>query len=496
MDNFEETCHPDYEANLYSWVMIRDTLHGESAIKRESELYLPIPAAMLNSTMAPSIQKNGNSHVARKNDVHSLLVNTKNPNYHSNPAYAAYKTRAQFPEIVSGILRGLLGLAQQSTPTFELPAGMAYLEDSTTKSNTGLVDFYYSVLQEALTVGRVGIMVDIDDADGLPKLVTYRAENIINWDGRSNATDEKCLKSVSVMEVDPETGDSLEYRMKEQEGGFVIDVYADGKLVSEGEEVTFRGKRFDKIPMVIAGSSDIAVDVDVAPMSAIARTAIQIYQMDADLRQGEYMSCNPFLVFSGISEDFVPQAIGATTAVVLPPSDARAYYPSTDTSALNHVSNRIGQQYDRALAQGISLVGGANESGEALKIRQQANTATLVAAAEATAAAIEKALMYVAEIMGIKQEVTFEAGTEFGFTGMSAQDQQAMVSNWMAGAISKETMLENFRRAGLLQEGETAQDEMDRLDNQEPMFTASQPNIAANDDEEIVPEVEEEPENG
>ena len=48
---------------------------------------------------------------------------------------------------------------------------------------------------------------------------------------------------------------------------------------------------------------------------------------------------------------------------------------------------------------------------------------------------------------------------DFGIAGMSSEDLQAIVAAWQAGAISRDTMFELFRRGEILPDGRTNQDE-------------------------------------
>ena len=54
---------------------------------------------------------------------------------------------------------------------------------------------------------------------------------------------------------------------------------------------------------------------------------------------------------------------------------------------------------------------------------------------------------------------------DFGIARMTSRDLAAVVAAWQAGAISKDTMSELFRRDGVLPDGRTNQDEVDLTRN-------------------------------
>ena len=57
------------------------------------------------------------------------------------------------------------------------------------------------------------------------------------------------------------------------------------------------------------------------------------------------------------------------------------------------------------------------------------------------------------------EQVTFELNTDFSTKGLSAQEIQSIVAAWQAGAISRDTMSDLFRRGEVLPEGRTNEEE-------------------------------------
>ena len=57
------------------------------------------------------------------------------------------------------------------------------------------------------------------------------------------------------------------------------------------------------------------------------------------------------------------------------------------------------------------------------------------------------------------EQVLVELNTDFSTKGMSAQEIQAVVAAWQANAISRDTMIDVFRRGEILPEGRTNEEE-------------------------------------
>ena len=73
-----------------------------------------------------------------------------------------------------------------------------------------------------------------------------------------------------------------------------------------------------------------------------------------------------------------------------------------------------------------------------------------------------------------KAEVTIKLNSDFGIAGMSSQDLQAIVAAWQAGAISRDTMFELFRKGEILPDGRTNQDEQQLIQGEKPPMNADE----------------------
>jgi hypothetical protein len=57
------------------------------------------------------------------------------------------------------------------------------------------------------------------------------------------------------------------------------------------------------------------------------------------------------------------------------------------------------------------------------------------------------------------EQVLIVLNTDFSTKGLASQDIQAIVGAWQAGAISRDTMTDLFRRGEVLPEGRTTEEE-------------------------------------
>lgn len=494
-----------YSAHLYEWVASRDGLEGESAIKFKNELYLPIPSGMrILTQQAVSQQLPYYKNIANHGSdgvLENRLSYQNIPSFHPNPAYAAYLSRALFPELCSFILRGLLGLACSESPTIKLPKSMEYLLESATPTGLSLEGLYSYALSEVLTTGRLPMMLDVTE-DSKVLFVPYQAEHLINWKSRRSENSAETLPSMLVLEEITEaedldqSPDAFEHNTKMVQrvpridgptGLYVVDRYIDGNYDSTVVP-NYRGKTFDKIPVIVYGAVSNSLVVDPSPLFPIANTSIHIYMKNADLSQAEFMTCNPTLILSGISPQDPPKAVGSTVSLILPDPDAKAYYTQTDTTGLDHVLKHIDMLYEHAVYQGAQLLDSskkAAEAAETVRLKQTASGATLLGIVRNLGKGIEKQLKEIATLFGENpDDVVFRPTQEFMTNGMSPSELTALVASWAEGAISQSTLLENFRRAGLLKEGETVEDEIATIKAEPPRKVPGESNETETETEE------------
>ena len=456
------TLHPLYEANIFTWRQVRDCVEGEAQIKRRDEVYLPMPSAMLDyNAPSPSIGSSSSGSIENKDkNINKAL----NPNYHTNAPYMAYKTRAHFPDITGFTLRGLIGIATRKDATIKVSSKLDYLEGT-------LEESYTEILNENLQTGRVPVLVDINN--NLITLNINTAESLINWKEDDNgnlilAVFEEFAEDESVYESN--TTDYNYRVLTIEDGKYTVTVYnGEGVVVTPAVVPTYFGKPLTEIPLVIIGSTNLTQDPDIVPLGSISSVALQIYMKSADLSQAEFLTCNPTLIFTGVTADNVPKAIGSVIGVALPDSDMKAEYTKTDTAGLNHVMDHIERLFEQAAAYGSNLLGvgkssGGVESGEALRLKQTANSATLQSVVTTTSNGLQECLRIIGDWTGTGEEaLEFEAVKELVDLMLSAQEVTSLVNAWMAGAISKESLGDVLRRMGLFIDNRTTEEELQAI---------------------------------
>ena len=466
------TTHPDYVKVLPDWELVRDAFEGETAVKGKADAYLPMPSGF-------TVQEDGGAGM-----------------------YRGYMLRAKFPGILAPTVRGMVGVIHRVAAEIELPPQMEYLIEKATADGLPLEALHERITTEILSAGRYGLLVDLPEegtaGERLPYVAGYRAETIINWSSESDffVLDETHLerdgfewREVSQYRVlekklpppPPEDGEAQpapdpdDALASVPDGAYFQLVYKQGDSgqVARQDPVVpqLRGGRvLEEIPFVIAGSTDVAVSIDEIPLLDVARCAFNMYRLDADYKWQMFMSGQETLFYFTDSEKPI-DIVGSGVNIGLPiGSDAKYVGPSGRTIQAH--KEAILDERDQAVMAGARMFDSERktaESGDALRIRFAAQTATLTTVAINSAKALEKALRNIALFLGLNPDlVSVKANLNFIDTKLDPQKAEHIMKLWMGGAISALTMWENFQRGDLATKDRTWDEEKELIDAEAP----------------------------
>jgi len=370
--------------------------------------------------------------------------------------WQAYMKRAVFPEIISPAINSMVGIVHKQEWRIELPESMEFIRENATDDGATIEAFSRRITRELLLMGRYIVSVDRPASGGEPYLTGHKAETLINWDTNFYVMNESGMYR---------NGYGWEEKVKYR----VYAIDEDGKYYQElvdesGEPLEVRvypetnAGSMNKVPVVVAGPRDITSQVENPPLMGAADSAIAIYRLDADYRHQLYMSGQETLVVNNAD---APDSIGP--AVVLQISGtteqpADVFYVSPTCAGIAAHKIAIEDQWEGAAKAGAKLFdsGAEVESGQARRMRQNAESATLQTIANSSAEMLEMALRNVAEMVGANpDDVVVTPPRNLLDAPMSALDVVNMVKAWREGGFSYLTLYENLQR------GQIASDERD-----------------------------------
>ncbi|MDP9590592.1 UNVERIFIED_ORG: hypothetical protein J2W19_003156 [Shinella zoogloeoides] len=443
MTDAVDTKHPAYVERSEEWLIMRDTAGGEKQVKAASTTYLPQPSGF-------KAQADG-----------------------GRALYEAYQKRAQFPEIVLPTIHGMVGVIHRTEAQIEMPEAMQPLWEKATKDGLPLEALHRRITAELLTTGRYALLADAaTEGSDLPWIAGYTAEALINWaDDRSLfVLDESGLKREG-FRWEPEQ----RFRVLEmKDGTYTVQTYS-GTERTPGDEVMPAGRgnaKLAEIPFVVIGARDLSLAPELPPLLGVGRSAVALYQLSADYRWQLFMTGQETLVV--INGD-APSAVGAGAVIAIKQGDnvgtpdVKYVGPAGTGIAAHRVA--IQDERQNAAQSGARLFNSAEsktaESGDALRIRFAAETATLTSIALASAQGLEKALRHVAVMIGQSPDaVTVKPNLSFVDATLTPEQAASLVSLWQNSAIAYETLYENLQRGEITSAERTFEDELKLIDEE------------------------------
>lgn len=433
-----QTPHPLYSEMLPLWELGTDSYEGAYQIKSKGSIYLPATSGM----RADGYPNKGTE---------------------GEKAYDAYITRAYYPDVYEDAVDAAVGTMTAKAATIDLPAVLEPMRDNATLLGEPLQMLLRRIYTAQLTTGRLGLLADIrtdcNTADGRPRpvVVTYAANTIRNWDDTCNdQQDEADLRFLVLDESQHEMQADFSYQYKKQyrllslmteAGAFEVGGTYSTSLLQENEtfdplttvQPSLLGTTLQRIPFTFINAADLAPSPAKPPLLGLANLALTIYRGEADYRQNLFMQGQDTLVKIGAGygedEDEITRT-GAGASINLP-LNGDAKYIGVSSNGLPEQRQSLAADYERAAQKGAKLLtqGGSAESGDALRIRIAAQTATLPQIAHAGAAGLEKVLKALAEWYGADpDEVAVRPNLDFSTNALNGQTLLQIVQAKELGA--------------------------------------------------------------
>ncbi len=431
--------HPQYDERKDEWEIVRDCYAGEASIKTKTTQYLPMTRGM-------------------------ILDGVTNATQIGYKDYQAYLLRAVFHDLYKDAIEAYIGLLHQKPATINLPKKLEGIVSNFGETPQQLLR---RINEEQLVAGRLGILCDLpvapDQTNPMPYLALYKAELVRNWDVNEDISQQAKLNFVVLDESGySRSPDDMfarisetRYRVCQLDGK-----YRTGLFTATGETPEFnttqmmipniRGKEMEFIPFTFINTKDLLPSIDNAPLLGLARMMLTIYRGEADYRQNLFMQGqDTFVTIGGVrqtdsSNPDAPLRMGAGARIDMD-AGGDAKYVGVNGKGLPEQRTALENDRIRAEIRAGQLVNekaGDKESGEALKTRLAAQTATLTQIALSGGAGLEHALRQAAIWIGADpNEVKVEPNEEFHSTLVTGQDAfQLMQAKDLGLPISYESL--------------------------------------------------------
>lgn len=450
MDDKPDHLHPEYKAMLPKWERCRDALAGQDAVHKAGRKYLP-------------------------------ALTDQEPS-----EYEAYLKRASYYPASGRTWQGLIGLVFRQAPHEEAPAAAEPLLEDVTLAGNSAEHFAREIMGEIEAVGRYGVLVEYPrvaqqpgslaeaSAQNLrPYATGYKAEAIINW--RVERIGNVMKPTLVVLAETHKTAGMFVTNEEEQirallleNGRYVQQIWRkpekSGNWTMVEQIIPVRnGKPLDFIPFFAFGAEENSLHCQEPPLLDLVNVNLSHYRTTADLEHGAHYTGLPTPFISGVQlGENEKIRIGSSTAIVSPMPEAKASFLEFTGQGLGALEKLLDRKEAQMAAIGARMLmpeKAAVEAAETVAMRHNGENSVLAGQANLTSQGVQDVLNTMREWAGITGEIAFRLSTDFLPGRMSAQDLDALVKSWQAGAISKRTLFTNLQMGEIVEPGKTFEEE-------------------------------------
>lgn len=446
--------HPEVHYWYPEWRKIRDCIAGERTVKEMGEQYLPALEGM--------------------------------------PAqdYASFVERATYHNFTARTVNALGGSILRRRPKVRgVPDNRLDLLDSFTKDGLPFWNFASYIAYEVVSMGRLGILVDLPDVETTqprPYTVAYTAENILDWDTEMYQGRQR-LNYVVLREarrIDPRATDTdgstqryafaPRYRvLRINEAGFYQqEIYEDdeNQINFQLDEATlksvivpqFRGRPINYIPFCVIGPALSTANCEKPPMQDIAALNISHYRSYAYLEHGRFFTGFPIyyaeLPMTGQS-DGMEFRIGSSNVWLIPPG-SKAGMIEMNGQGLKFLTEALDVKEAQAAQIGGRMMGirgaAASMSDNQLTMQERNEQSVLLQVTLAMDDRVTKIMRWMMIMSGVSERVADEISVEFNkdflFNSTGARELRAVHMMYMDSAIPVEVLFSYLKRAEVIED--------------------------------------------
>lgn len=458
-----KTTHASYAMMVDEWAKCRAAAIGERAIHEAGELYLP------------KLKEEAQS------DYNARLKMTPWFN-------ATWRT-----------IDGLRGIMFRKPPKVEAAATLIEEFKDIDLAGSDLDTFAQEVAEEALTVGRVGLMVDYPvvqtdaatqaDVQAMgfrPFVSMYKAETIINW--KTSRAHGATVLSMVVLKEQTDLPGETEFDVVVEERYRVLDLF-EGKYrqrvfkIEDKVDVLLEeffpllnNQPLNFIPFMFIGVDTTRPAVDDPPLIDLVNTNFKHYGQATSYERGCFFSGLPTLFISGLGDSNKPIYIGGNVANALESENAKAYYVEIQGNFEALRNNLEDKKREMAIlgARMLEVEKQGVEAEGTIARRQVGEESILSAMAQNISRAITQALRWYADWKGSTEEVVFEINRAFLPANMDAATLTALMAAWVQGGISKETLFNKLQQGEIIGDNVTFEEEEAKISIQAPTLAGEE----------------------
>ena len=407
--------------------------------------------------------------------------------------YVSYVERGVFYGATSRTISGLSGTILRKTPRIDIVGREDLLKPffkSATIDGRSIYEVIEDVIENLLSYGRYGILVDMSDTE-LPYFSLYKAVDIYNWQTEV-INGEKKLIALRLHETvdDSENNNTIdvirEYFLDE-DGFVVVREYHDGTMpgdiettwINKGEYFpSVKGKRLNYIPFVCIGSiNNLIDDVNKPPILDLANLNLAHWRVTVDYYHGLHFCALPTIYAIGFDPKGTEFLVGPGHVIKNRNTEAKVGMLEFTGQGLRAVEKALESLENQMAVMGSRLLETQKKAAEAfetVKMRSMGDSATLSSVVDNAENGIAKAIEYAQNWMLMEGDVKVKLNKDFNPSQIDPLMVQALFQTYQGGGISLPTFLYNLKSGEVLPEDTTIEAEIERINEEVTKRNATQ----------------------
>ena len=418
-------------------------------------------------------------------------------------SFNLFKERAYYLNATQRTIDALVGLPLARIPKLVIPSGLDHVENHATRSGLTFHDLARCVLDEVVTVNRVGVFVDYPakregltvaqaEAEGIHVFARiYETEAILDYDDETRGahqvlTQVRLMESVSVKKADDEyTKESVDQirELRLDEGVYSQQLWR--KTGEKGEWAKHEdpiipqkdGKPLNFIPFRFFN------DLDGLPCSKrpvlmdVADVSVAHLNNSASYEWGLMWTANATPWFRGLQvEDGEVVALGSSEGLTFDDSGTGVPCGFLEFSGagLGQIEKAMAAKRNDMAVLGARMLLEEKkgvEAAETARIYRSGEQSVLANICQTVSRGLTEVLRWMVEWEGRSSDtVLFMLNTEFLNGQLSFEDLQHALGLYQAGRITRESLFDLLVKGNVVDQSLDYQDYEDILEDEAPSF--------------------------
>lgn len=441
------------------------------------------------------------------------------------PAYKARLDRSTYTPIYRESIRSYAGLLSRFQ-MIDPPESLSQLQSNVDLQGSSIQSFLTQVDEMALRDGGTYVMVDMLPDNGSnnffdqqhdgrhPYLMNIKRQDVINWMVSYEQGVEK-INQVTVRQLRTVQDPNAKFGAKVEAVYYVLSpgkvelyrVVKSGPSRYDNELVSEIKTSMPTVPIVWYGATSPRFAQGDLPMDGLADLSIQHFQMRSDLSELLHKCAMPVPVRKGapIGPDGRPPALvlGPNTAVDLPAEGGEFFFAEPSGKSLERHQSEIRHVEELMDRSSLNFLYGANVKTATEAALRASQVSSSVASLVRNKSAMFGTVMRLwAWYTGEQSQITAESGISMNDSlinkPLGASEMAQLVNLFSNNLLSKQTVLDELQRGGVLDPDLVISEEVERIeeekDSQVEAEEQLQPEGVQNAPEASGPEVDQPPE--